>query len=236
MTPYTHLDTPPDDASIWRYVNLEKFLSMLQSRQLFFASLDGYDDPYEGYFPEDVWQQYIKPLLVLQTGKEGRLQLSDEDLRRVARKQCYVSCWYLSPYDSAAMWSLYSGRAGVAIKSTFKRLRICLAATAPGLSASIGLVRYVDYSTVTASAVGRTPAHYLKRKSFEHEKEVRAVIIRHVSEATAGIPVPVDLDSLIEEIVVEPRAKEWVTDVVSDVVQKYRFTFKVRRSDLYTLA
>jgi hypothetical protein len=168
------------------------------------------------------------------TAKEGRLHLSDEELRRLPRKQFYVNCWHLNQDDSAAMWSLYSGRAGVAIKSTIGRLRRCLS-TAPG-PPSIGLVRYVDYTKVTINEVGGYPVAHLKRKSFDHEHELRASLIRNISEATPGIHVPIDLDSLIEEIVVEPKADDWVTAVVSNVVKKYGFAFKVRRSDLYMLA
>jgi hypothetical protein len=238
MTPYTQLDTPPDDASIWRFMNLEKLLSLLQSRQLFFVALDRFDDPYEGYYPAGVWQSIKHIFEEMARQQEGRLRLSVDEIRQLPRKLCYVNCWHVNQNESAAMWNLYAGRAGAeghagaAIKSTVGRLKTCFSTVQ--VRVNVGLVQYWDYATVTANEVGGTPVWYLKRKSFEHERELRAVTDRSLSEATAGVHVPVALDSLIEEIVVEPRAEDWVTNVVSNVVKKYG-TFKVRRSDLYTL-
>ena len=89
---YIHLGIVPDDATIWRYVNLEKFLALLQSRQLFFASLDGFDDPYEGYYPKDVWQQSINPVLEELERRNLSSLVPGDDTRRISRKQCYVNC------------------------------------------------------------------------------------------------------------------------------------------------
>jgi hypothetical protein len=234
MEAYTRLALPPDDTPIWRYVSLEKLLSMLQARQLFFASLDRFEDQHEGVYPEAVWQSFVKPIYErLAVEKEGKLRLTEDELRRLPRKLFYVNCWYVNQHDSNAMWDLYSGRAGVAIKSTVGRLTTCISAIRMDLK--VGLVRYLDFATVTDADIGRTPVWYLKRKNFEHEKELRAATQRSLSEFTHGVSAPVDLVSLIEEIVVEPRAGNWVTGVVSDLVRRYGFTFKVRRSDLYTL-
>jgi hypothetical protein len=232
------LDVPPDADLIWRYVNLEKLLSLIQSRQLFFASLGGFDDPYEGFYPRNVFLEPFQRIFEKLGTSKDTMALSREaghGSSRINRKQYYVNCWHHNQHDSAAMWSLYSGRAGVAIKSTVGRLRTCLSTVPEPGPLSFGLVRYVDYATVTRKEVAGFPVTHLKRKSFEHEHELRAAVLRPLSEATAGLHVLVDLDSLIEEVIVEPKAADFVLGVVSDVVKKYGFAFKVRRSDLYTL-
>ena len=231
MEAYTRLALPSDDTPIWRYVSLEKLLSMLRSRELFFASLDKFEDRYEGVYPEAVWQSYVKPIYERLAGK---LRLSEDELRRLPRKLFYVNCWYVKQHDSNTMWDLYSGRAGVAIKSTVGRLTTCVSAIRMDLK--VGLVRYLDYATATDADIGCTPVWYLKRKNFEDEKELWVATQRRLSEWTPGVSAIVDLVSLIEEIVVEPRAGHWVSGVISDVVQRYGFTFKVRPSDLYTPA
>lgn len=45
MHPYT---IPAPDAKLWRYMDLAKFLSLLESCSLFFTRLDHFQDPFEG--------------------------------------------------------------------------------------------------------------------------------------------------------------------------------------------
>ena len=45
---------PPsnEDSKIWRYIDLQKFWSMLNHNSLFFSKVTTFDDPYEGSLPE----------------------------------------------------------------------------------------------------------------------------------------------------------------------------------------
>ena len=38
--------------SLWRYMNLSKFVWMLQKKALYFCRCDLLGDPYEGYYPK----------------------------------------------------------------------------------------------------------------------------------------------------------------------------------------
>ena len=88
-------------------------------------------------------------------------------------------------YESMAMWRLYlTGSEGVAVKSTYQRLIDSFPLfdgvrkgrnednTEKELLIHVGVVHYVDYESSDPPAA---PRILLKRKSFEHEREIRAV-------------------------------------------------------------
>jgi hypothetical protein len=83
------------------------------------------------------------------------------------------------------MWRLYTQtQDAVAIRSSYQRLVSCL----PD-EALIGLVDYVDFEETTIAMTNRLAPFAMKRKSFEHEREVRAVIIECLF-GTAAITIP----------------------------------------------
>ncbi len=47
-----------------------------------------------------------------------------------------------------------------------------------------------------------------------------------------GISVPVDINTLIDNIYVSPMAPQWFADVVKDVIQKYGINKTVQYSNL----
>ncbi|MGA2216183.1 MAG: hypothetical protein ABSH31_23120, partial [Bryobacteraceae bacterium] len=142
------------------------------------------------------------------------------------------------------MWKLYvSGREGVAVKSTVRRLRhVLTAGAATNRSPTIGRVRYGDAFVPGASDFGgilhaERPLFH-KNIGFEHEREVRAVVYDPYYEAWAalqtandaadhplkqsevgrGEAVPVDLSILIERIVVSPDFPKWAIGSLQKVV------------------
>src|SRR5207248_1539762 len=97
-------------------------------------------------------------------------------LNRKWRDHTAINCWHLNDHESAAMWKLYlKSDDGVAIQSTYRNLRDCFNLTEERIF--LGLVRYVDYERdVIPEGTMFTPFIH-KRKSFQHENEVRALII-----------------------------------------------------------
>lgn len=43
--------SPEDGATLWRYMSLEKFVNMLETKSLFFTRADKFEDPFEGFIP-----------------------------------------------------------------------------------------------------------------------------------------------------------------------------------------
>jgi len=81
-----------------------------------------------------------------------------------------------------------------------------------------------------------------KRKSFEHEREVRALVVKApVGENMLdfgretmidGLQIKVDVEKLIEKIYIAPSSPGWFADVVRSLIRKYGYQFEVVQSQL----
>src|ERR1700730_2321391 len=91
-----------------------------------------------------------------------------------------------------------------------------------------GKVKYVDRTTTLS---GLNEAFWYKSKSFEHEREVRAVLHRHGVE-DSGVLIALDLARVIREVRLSPFCPVWFEELVKDVSEKYGYTFDIRRSSL----
>ena len=91
------------------------------------------------------------------------------DLENYLRSRVCIHCWHASEMESAAMWSIYAGHAGIAVKTTVAALKAALSDAHEQIW--ISSVFCTDLkSTDVSSALF---PFILKRKSFEFEREVR---------------------------------------------------------------
>lgn len=227
---------PPDpNVMIWRYMDFTKYVALLESGCLFFSRSDRFDDPYEGatshankLLRTDVYQDIPPP-------PPDAFDLMSRFAEWV-RQWTYVNCWHMNEHESAAMWKLYAHTAGsVAIRSTFELLRQSLPE-----SSFLGTVKYINYETDWLPEGNSLWPFVHKRKSFEHERELRAVIqnlpsngqsiLADLPNPTSGRPVPLDLSSLIQEVYVSPSAPVWFSELALNVTRKYGLSFEVRQS------
>jgi len=233
-----------ENAKIWRYRNFAEFVSILDRKALFFGRADKLSDQFEGAysFSKD-FESLIKKL----TPQEKEILLS---IPKFTSQFMYVNCWCLSEYELSAMWKLYlKSDEGIAIQSTYKRLSECFNKTSvykEGIE--IGKIKYIEHGKYLIFPNICLPFLY-KRKSFEHEKELRAIIMLISDEqieepkdkknkkpendlASSGIYIPIDLDILIEKIYVSPTSEKWFKDLVESIVKKYKLKMVVKQSDL----
>lgn len=231
-------EEPEDSAIIWRYVDFTKFISYLEKKALFFVRSDQLSDKYEGKFTDTAsrkWEEQLKPTIKL-----NQMEIYDR-----FRKIVNISSWHINDNESAAMWEtcLHSNE-GVAIKSTFKRLKESFILHTED-DILIGKVKYIDYSKDTIPAGNIFNPFLYKRKAFEHEKELRAILMKfapqeetmgkhilYVDPKWFGIHVKTDLNVLIDEIVVSPSVPSWFIDLVTSIVKKYELDKKVEQSEL----
>ncbi len=263
--PYTkHPDfLPPNDpnSKIWRYMDLAKFLSILENRCLYFVRLDQLAnvDPFEGYYtnlnvkidnipfenmPKE-WKEKngvdTKELYeaIIQANKDSR------EFVKYNREVTFVNSWHIKEYESAAMWNLYlSNHEGVCIRSTYNKFIKSLEAY-DDFEIHIGKIKYIDYQS-EAIPMGNIFSPFIyKRKSFEHEEELRALIWtpqygkNNISDRelnryknNMGLYVPVNVEELVEKIFVCPSAPKWIADLIRSLVKKYELTIEVIQSDL----
>lgn len=246
---YKKIDTieSPDNelTKIWRYIDFTKFVSILDTKSLFFADFKTFEDPIEGQFPNGnriqtmekltkAFERDSKMLEYLQ--KENPIDRSTRDLHSLG---IFCICgWHENEYESAAMWKLYSDLdKGIAIQSTFKNLKESFFEDKPDVA--IGKVEYLNYdedSIPWERELKIFKPFVYKRRSFEYEREIRAMVFVPNKENTdekSGIYVPVSLDTLIECIYVSPKSPEWFVNLVKSVLNKYGLEKEVIQSSLY---
>jgi len=250
----------PDELNtkIWRYMNFTKFVSMLEHEALYFSRLDVFaeKDPYEGLYtnanvrlydieytdvPEEIWR--AKGIEDEKTWNMIRgVQASSRDFHRMQREMSFANSWNLSEAESAAMWPLYvDGTEGIAVQSTVGRL-INSIKDYEEFNVFIGEVQYLDYNAEMIPEGQSLFPLMSKRKSFEHERELRALIwtLQHGKNSinenryadVKGITVPVDLNELIDRIYVAPASPIWFEELVTSVMKRYQLSKETIQSDL----
>jgi len=241
-------DKPDSFEKLWRYMDLAKLVHLLSTGKLFFASANSFEDLFEGAkgtierkeqwntFYLDFFRKAIKTapgaspkmLEPEQIKKDAQRLLSEmSTLGESEREHVFISCWHRNEYESEAMWKLYSenNRNAVAIQTTVGNLYQALHRNP---SIDIGKIRYIDYNKRFSSVNG---AYWYKRKSFEHEREVRAVL-KDFNTKASGVLVPVNIQTLIEKIYISPYASKWFEEVVINVMEKYEISSPVVYSDM----
>ena len=247
---------PPDDGVLWRYMDFTKFVSLLESRALFFVRADKLGDPFEGAPAIKNKELHIKAY-VSRPPKENVLQyfaprdqwprIAEEHVQermaywRKQRKFILVSCWHESSHESAAMWRLYARETdGVAVKTDFSSFKKSFKSSE---DIFVGQVEYVDYEETLIPEYNLFSSYLHKRQDFKHEQEVRAITTtwpKTVDEVNqppdicdVGRNYEVDLSLLIKEVIVAPYADDWFLDLIRSVtVHRYGLEVPVVRSDL----
>lgn len=157
------LGVPPDHVTVWRYMDLSKFLALLYDQALWLARADCLGDPLEGSLP-------APEFAIQQAMKEESEGFSDA--RRLMVESVYASCWHINEHESAAMWKLYAQSSdAIAIKSNVGLLK----ATLPDW-VSFSIIKYLDYDreAFDSDRWNFLEAFFHKRLSFQHEREFRA--------------------------------------------------------------
>jgi hypothetical protein len=234
--PYEPDEAFPDPGAgsvIWRHINISKFVSMISTRALWFTRVSDLEDRFEGSYPvpNAVRRRAIERLTV-NLGAPAAVEATYlSDFYRDLRARVYVNCWYVGEHESAALWQAATREgASVAIKSTFGALTGAIQTGDEPFHA--GSVSYLDYRTEELAEGHLLSAFFCKRKSYEHEREVRAVIYRPDEDSLPGLIIPVDVEALVSEVVVAPSEPVWIRDVVRSMVAQYGFDIPVTQSAL----
>lgn len=252
---------PGDDynETIWRYMDISKFLALVDKQALYFPSAAQLAalDPFEGLFTsanvrlEEATFESIRGA----TFEDGR-SLTEDDLEfiqktsrivrpisKALRNRTFISSWHIQECESAAMWQLYmKSDEGIAIQSTTRRLYGVLDKI-ESHSFCIGKIRYIDYEKEMIPMNNLFEVVLHKRKSFEHERELRVMIsqietegnkikLPKEGEAARGLEIPINLEALIERVYISPSAQPWQQSTLKSIVNKLGFQFPVIQSIL----
>lgn len=164
--------------------------------------------------------------------------------------------------ESDAMWRIYSkldrtqhdylGDTAVRIKTTARKLYNVIYASDEDFNTSyIGAVTYLsqnDFFKMQNSLSPLNPldlsevfvkSYFFKRAPFEHEKEVRPILIyspKHENFGKDGVSFDIDFDNLIDEMVTDPRlTPDEYRTIRGQLIGLGAKSNKVRNSELYNI-
>lgn len=239
---------PPKETKLWRYQDFSKFVSLIDSKKLYFTRADSFDDPFEcargyNFQKEDIYANDENFFLLKgrnQLNESGKNTPTDVEINKASleereafikqqeekRKSYFVSCWHANDRESDGMWRLYASTytQGIAVQTTVERLCRSLGNDC----FEIGKVSYISFDRPLE--VTKTPVWY-KRDCFEYEKELR-VVIKEIDNLDKGKLIDVDLDTLIESIYISPTATPWLADLVKNIMLKYGLQKSIVKSKL----
>jgi hypothetical protein len=227
------------EAKLWRYMDFTKFVSILENQALYFTRSDKFRDKFEGHIPN--FNKNVAPNVYSELGPENIEALLSQTqlLTKHLRERTVISCWHLNEYESAAMWDLYlKSSDGIAIQTTYSRLVKSFNNTDKTIY--IGKVNYIDFENEWMPEGNAFYPFIHKRKSFEHEREIRAMHNVFPSPNTPspfdwGVNINIDVDILIEKVYISPDAPNWFSELVAQIIKRYELNKTVVHSNLYEL-
>jgi Protein of unknown function (DUF2971) len=226
------------DAPIYRTYSLEYALGLFKRRTNGLVHPSRWDDPFENFF--------------LKNGavdEAGNLVMLDD-----VHKDFYGQCWTLQE-ESDALWRIYSPtKGGVCIATTIRKLfGSFYDPNDPNASQKyfIGRVNYVtreglddfiDNTSFEDSSMGaqaRTLAETLliKRKAFEHEKEIR-LLFNDYNQDTGKDRLAVfrlldQPNSVFDKVLLDPRLTQIVADAHEAGLKQVGCLLPISRATLY---
>lgn len=173
-----------DDTILWRYMNLESFLSFIICKELSFCRLDKLRniDEYEGTSSRSELEKFDVLTKVLNAigEKADNGLLKEESLIKQllksgleeSNKMYYVNGWHINATESVAMWDSFTKLdTGIAIKTTFGKIKKWIENVKINKNYDIkhGIVAYNGSN----EASDNNCTLLRKEKYFIHENELR---------------------------------------------------------------
>jgi hypothetical protein len=215
---FDNLEPDSPDAEIWRFLPFEFFEDLMANEELHFTRADRFkQDDQEGIPPEN----YIRHVTGLRRYDPTDETTLNHHIGCLAqdREWYFVVCWQVFHGETFEMWKKF-GEHGVAICSTYARLKTCLHGMLD--RTHLGLMRYGEDRLYQIGKYNTLQFINTKRKEYESEQEVRAIVEcpdpfegqnRHFDVNNVPHRRPLD----------ENRRRDWVQE------------FKRRRIDAKTL-
>lgn len=229
----------PDDKIIYRFIKVKHLDEIINKKEVFLNKVINWEDTWE--FPS----RYVKEFK-----RENTFYNKAEFLAQncdIVSKYLFGSS-FTDNFDTDAMWRIYSKISTPDHEVNINDKTVCISTTVKSLALSIcgvdnniflGPVVYVDLGemgfsdTFSLDEASYFPGFlyqaYIKRKAFEHEKEIRLVAFDYLAKDNKRIPLS-SLD-FIKEIIIDPRSRE---HELIDFKKKYKsLDIIVRKSTLY---
>lgn len=214
------------DLQLWRYMDVAKFVSMLQKQAIWLARADTFKDKHEGRIPNEMFA-FIRKAYDDLSNDDSSPVTGPEDFQDYLIKNTFVSCWHRNADENMVMWELYGQDSNaVAIQTTVNRIEESLNTSA--LSGHSLLFRPVTYANAeeVKGILLYEECVFRKRRHFQFEQEVRICLDTYSrkdprKDTPFGYEVPVFISGLIEKIIVHPDSAPWFLAAIESVACKY---------------
>lgn len=234
---------PESNYEIARYMDINKFISIISSEEIFYPRVPFLEDKYEGTLPDlnkDNVLNWYKSFEDFSVDNKSAKKNSKEHIEMVEKYKefCYISCWSIYEHESYALWKIYSDvNYGILIKTDRDSLIQAFNNAEDNLILSE--VKYIDYSTGSINdSILYFPLLY-KNIPYSFEKELRVLILADFKTALKDQPpthngkyVKIDINALIKEVIVSPYAPEWFYANVKSLMEKYKIFKPLKKSNL----
>jgi hypothetical protein len=222
------------EAVLWRYMDISKFISLVSTGCIWLARSDTFKDQSEGKFHLEMKKTLSEAYSKFEL-KDDDLIKDENDFQEYLIKNAYISCWHENNHENMVMWEIYSKtQDSIAIKTTAEKLI---------RSINFNKLKFSDYKLdrvdymPNVEIVGKlkySSPFFIKRPHFAHESEVRLFFSSYSSYAPTidtpiGCAIPIDLSTLIEEIIIHPDAQEWFMKTIQSLKRVYKLNAPVRK-------
>lgn len=224
------IDGPEDpNSQLWKYLDLERFIWLIQSKSLWFSQVNQLEDSLEGSLGRlNLKEQGQRVQGFSSPFFRGGKYVGKED------RFYYVNCWHLSDHESMGMWKIYAGLGlGIAIKTSPANLK---SAILDVKDIYPGKVKYVDHE-IERIPKNNVFAPYLRKSlPYRYEQEYRLLHRLpnwdEIDETPSGIKIEINPETLITEVVVAPHTEPWRMKIVEQLIESAKYSFKVSKSKI----
>lgn len=216
-SPCIHPNAPSYFSNLWRYMDFEKFESLLRQRAIYLARSDLVSDVREASL-SFANLRYRSQVYRRQPKMARRHALYVRELPNIKR-WTYLSCWRVDQNENERCWREYTASdEAVAIRTTYRKL---LEHTATIFCAGI---QYIDYADTWVVETHPNWPFIYKAKDYEWEREFRVIVQRfpraNISFDDAlfydcaaenphrGLICSVNLPHFIDQICVSPHSSD----------------------------
>jgi hypothetical protein len=147
----------------------------------------------------------------------------------------------MAEHEDVAMWERYCRpkTLGIALRTTYRRLDAAVSRTIlKDRHVMMGLVSYGDFRSpsFTSDPSNVFSTFMLKKIEYSSERELRIISDVFNGAKVAGLPVPVDLDMLIGEVVFSPYMNPSLARGLEGAWRRKGYKFAIRQSAVLNVA
>lgn len=227
-------ETLKKSLALWRYMDLARLISLLETKAIWLARADTFRDRHEGRFPNEMRRLMEKAYASFPDNDPSPVKDAD-DFQDYLLKNTFISCWHKNIEENMVMWEIY-GRDTNAIALQTTVGRISKSIDSSGLGGHSLLLKPVVYerSEDVHGELLYEECFFRKRPHFAFEEEVRISLDTYsranpIKDTPNGYKLPVLVDDLIESIYIHPDSSDWFVDVVNSITKNYAVHAEVKR-------